>query len=61
MDTLNRFMVSKYAEGEVIIMSPPRGPMTGDQAMMLAAWLISMALMTSDLDIKDCVEAVENT
>ncbi len=41
IDALNKFMVGGQA-GKVVMMMPPRGPMTHDEALTLAAWLVSI-------------------
>ena len=41
IDTTNMHMVGGQA-GKVVIRIPARGPMTHDQALTLAAWLVSI-------------------
>ena len=41
IDTFNKFMVAGNAGG-TIIMNPPRTPMTKQEALLLAAWLVAM-------------------
>lgn len=49
----NRFMVGVRA-GQVVIMLPPQGPMSKDDAKNLAAWLMAMA----GADEKEAAELV---
>jgi hypothetical protein len=41
IDTFNKFIVAGNAGG-TIIMNPPRTPMTKQEALTLAAWLVAM-------------------
>ena len=42
IDTANKFLVAHQGE-KLIIMNPPRGPISDDDALLLAAYLVSMA------------------
>ncbi len=42
MDAFNKYMVGMAHNG-LVIMNPPRAVMSTDEALMLAAWLVSMA------------------
>ncbi len=42
MDTFNKYLVGMQA-GKICIMMPPRGLMTTEEALVLAAWIVSMA------------------
>ena len=58
MDTRNRFLVG--AQGDKInILNPPVGPITREDALLFAAWLVAIA----DVDdiFAHTLEAVEST
>lgn len=42
MDTFNKFGVGVVGD-DVAVVFPPRGRLTREDAMMLAAWLVTMA------------------
>ena len=42
LETFNRWGVGVQAD-KVCVLLPPRGPMTGDEALILAAWLVTLA------------------
>ena len=42
IDTMNRFGVGVQGDGVVIVM-PPRGIISKDDAILLAAWLVALA------------------
>lgn len=42
MDTENKFMVS-VTGGGVLVMNPPRGVISKEDALMFAAWLVALA------------------
>jgi hypothetical protein len=42
MDTVNKHMVGVRPDG-IYILNPPCGPMSKDEAVMLAAWLVAIA------------------
>lgn len=39
---MNEFMVS-VAGDKIAILAPPRGPITKEQALRLAAWIVALA------------------
>jgi hypothetical protein len=41
VDTANQFMVCKQA-GKILIMNPPRGPISKHDAMVFAAWIVAL-------------------
>lgn len=41
VDTTNKFMVCKQA-GKILIMNPPRGPISKHDAMVFAAWIVTL-------------------
>lgn len=58
VDTLNRYMVAVGGDGKVQIMNPPRAPMTKEEALALAAWLVALA-DTND-DFRQYLAAVQS-
>lgn len=44
VDTLNQFLVTSNAEGDIIIGAPPHRPITGEEALVMAAWLVTLAM-----------------
>ena len=42
VETMNRHLVSLHGD-RVAIMMPPRGPISRDEALVLAAWLVVCA------------------
>jgi hypothetical protein len=42
IDTFNKYMVGMRAGG-IVIMLPPPGPISNEEALVLAAWLVSLA------------------
>lgn len=59
IDTTNKFMVAAQG-GSVRILRMPVAPLTRDEALMLAAWLVAMS-MKSLADFELAYEAVCNT
>lgn len=44
METFNKFGVALGSDGLVILLPPPRGgPLSNDDALNLAAWLVALA------------------
>ena len=39
---MNEFLVS-VAGDKIVILAPPRGPITREQALHLAAWIVTLA------------------
>ena len=42
MDTTNKYLVGRYA-GDVTILNPPRAPMSQEDALVFAAWIVAVA------------------
>jgi len=60
IETLNMFFVSAGG-GKVVIMKPPaRGVLTPDEAMNLAAYLVSLAEMDATVKFEDVLKAVQS-
>lgn len=43
IDTTNRYFVGAHTGGRVMITLPPLAPMSPDEALTLAAWLVAVA------------------
>ena len=43
MDTSNKYLVGVAGDGRLHLQMPPRGPMTKDEALLLAAWMVALA------------------
>ena len=56
-DIFNKYGVASNSKGIVFLM-PPREPMTDDEAVQLAAWLVAMALRPT-LSFKDVLDAIQ--
>jgi hypothetical protein len=46
IDTMNKFLVGVIGD-DVMLMKPPIGRITKQDALLLAAWLVAMADMTN--------------
>ena len=55
----NKFMVGMQA-GKIRMLIPPRGPMTKEEALVLAAWLVCLADFGGDC-FEQILEKVQNT
>jgi hypothetical protein len=42
MDTFNKHMVGVQGNN-ILIMNPPRGPMSKEEALIFAAWIVTLA------------------
>jgi hypothetical protein len=42
IDTFNKHMVGVQG-GNIVVLMPPHGPMTKQEAMVFAAWLVTLA------------------
>lgn len=47
IDTTNKFMVGIQG-GNVTILFPPSGPITKDEALVFAAWVVTLAGATNE-------------
>ena len=62
IDPGNKFLVAARMAGseeQIIIMNPPRGPITTDDALLLAAWIC--AIVADDDRFNEISTAVCNT
>lgn len=58
MDATNKFLVASQGD-KLLMMNPPRGSFSHDDAVMLAAWLVAMADKAT-ISYQDAVDAVES-
>lgn len=59
VDTTNKFVVSVLGNGSVVILAPPRGPLSQDDALLLAAYLVALAAAPRERFL-EILHAVEN-
>ena len=59
-DTLNRYLVSVTSADRVVVMNPPRGPMTRGELLGLVAWVATLATLSDD-EIRAARRAIEGT
>ena len=59
IDTANHFLVSVGGQG-ISVMNAPRLPMSKDEALNLAAWLVAVADPLGD-DFQAVLDAVKST
>lgn len=59
-DIFNKHGVSMSGAGKIAIMIPPRGDMTKRDALVLAAWLVSLADPIGD-EFQKVLDAVQST
>jgi hypothetical protein len=58
MDTFNKHMVGVQGDN-ILIMNPPRGPMSKADALVFAAWIVTLADYSEDeKDFRNALEAV---
>lgn len=60
IDTSNRFVVSVNGSG-ILVMNPPQAPITPEDALVFAAWLVALAEHQASFDFDDARKAVENS
>jgi len=58
-DTFNKFFVAAQAD-KIVLLNPPRAPLTKNDALNLAAWLVCLSMATPD-EWQEAIEAVEST
>lgn len=59
MDVFNKYMVGVQGDN-IVIMSPPRSPMSKIDALVFAAWIVTLA-DDSETEFQKALEAVHNT
>jgi hypothetical protein len=60
IDTTNTFMVAAGGRG-IAILNPPRTSITADEALLLAAWLVSIAEHSASQEFAEVLQAVQST
>jgi hypothetical protein len=60
IDTTNKFLVSGTGRG-IVIMNPPRKEISHEDALLLAAYLVSMSDPYSGMKFEDVLNAVQST
>jgi hypothetical protein len=58
IETFNKFLVAANGSG-ILIMNPPRGVISNDDALLLAAYIVSMADHSASNDFEDILKAVQ--
>jgi hypothetical protein len=60
MDTFNKHMVGVHGDN-IVIMNPPRMPMSKADALIFAAWIVTLADYSEDeKDFRNALEAVRS-
>ena len=60
MDTFNKHMVGVQGDNIVVLM-PPHGPMSKADALVFAAWIVTLADYSEDeKDFRNALEAVRS-
>jgi hypothetical protein len=60
VELMNKHLVTAH-QGKVLVGLPPRAPMTSDEAIELAAWLVAMAgIVDAGKNVPCPVERLEN-
>lgn len=60
IDATNKFLVSSLSNDRIVLLNPPRGPMSQEDALVLAAWLVTLS-MSSPEDFQRAFDAVRST
>ena len=60
MDTLNKFAVGAL-DKSVVVLIPPQGPVSPDDALLLAAYLVAIAEPSASHPFADVLAAVRAT
>lgn len=60
IDVANRFMVAANSMG-LMLVRPPHGLMSYDDALVLAAWLVSIAEPRASFTFKEVLDEVQGT
>lgn len=60
MDTMNKHLVGVQGD-KIVIMMPPREPMSKPEALVFAAWIVTLADYSEDeKDFRSALEAVRS-
>lgn len=49
---LNRHLIGVQSTGNIVILNPPSAPMTPEEAIEFAAWLVSLATIESGFTVQ---------
>lgn len=60
IDTTNKFIVA-WTEHGIALLNPPRSPISADDALLLAAWLVAIAEGVGPHRFDEVLKAVQNT
>lgn len=60
IDTFNKFIVGVMGPDRLMIMNPPRGHISRDEALLLAAYLVTLSAVPRE-DFLAVLDAVEST
>lgn len=60
IDTSNKYMVGMLSN-TLVIMRPPIGAISPDDALVLAAYLVLLAQPMTETQISDVIKAIEST
>lgn len=61
IDTTNTFCVSVRSNGDRIAFFPPNHPISPDEALVFAAWLVALAEPNASFKFDEALEAVQST
>lgn len=59
MDTFNKFMVGSQGSGGIVILRPPTMPLTKEEALIFAAWIVTLAA-DDDAEFQQALDAVRS-
>jgi hypothetical protein len=60
MDYSNKHLVSVTGANEIVVLNPPRGPMSPVDALALAAWLVALAEYKTDRTFTEILAEVQS-
>lgn len=60
IDITNRWMVAARVSGTVMILNQPVGPLSADDALVLAAWLVAIAEPSASRPFADVLSKVQS-
>jgi hypothetical protein len=58
MDTFNKYVVGVNGD-KIVILAPPRGPISKEDALMFAAWIVTLADYSGE-EFAKALEAVQS-
>ena len=60
LETLNKFAVGGLGES-IVVLNPPRGPVSPDDALLLAAYLVALAELGASHPFAEVLAAIRAT